>query len=108
MENRRSCEDFLNMQSHQAISDNKIVNSAIPCCVLIFWHWCAHYLSMHLSWCQPAPFHRGEEGVLRHHVAHRQVQGSRKPCHSRRVRKVRCHSRLINGERKLGESWREK
>lgn len=64
MENGRSCEDFLNMQSHQAIADNKIVNSAIACCVLIFWHWCAHYLSMHLDWCQPAPPHHNQEGVL--------------------------------------------
>lgn len=65
MEDGRSCEDFLNVQSHQAISDNKIVNSAIPCWVLIFWHQRAHYLNMRLGCCQPAPLHHGEEGVLR-------------------------------------------
>ena len=70
MENGRSCEDLLNMQSHQAISDNKIVNSAIPCWVLIFWHWRAHYLSMHLGWCQPAPLPHGEGGVLRRFPHH--------------------------------------
>lgn len=70
MEDGRSCEDFLNMQSHQAISDNKIVNSAIPCCVLIFWHSSAHYLSVRLGWCQPAPRHHSGEGVLRRTPQH--------------------------------------
>lgn len=85
MENGRSCEDFLNMQRHQAISDNKIVNSAIPCCVLIFWHWRAHYLSMRLGWCQPAPLHHGEEGVREGLLQHMPLlsKGQEKGVHSR-------------------------
>ena len=107
MENGRSCEDFLNMQSHQAISDNKIVNSALPCWVLIFWHWRAHYLSMHLGWCQPAHLpHVMREGSQEASlITPRQVQGSHKPAALEGSGKGGGTTDLVNDKGKLGENW---
>lgn len=106
MENGRSCEDFLNMQSHQAISDNKIVNSALPCWVLIFWHWRAHYLSMHLGWCQPAHLPYSKGGVQEaSRITHRWVQGSRKAAALEGSGKGAGTTDLVNDKGKLGENW---